>query len=128
MINNYKIISMKNLLLSLLLITLPLFSVLAQDSDVKEIKIKTSAVCDMCKTTIEKDMKFEKGVKSAELDVESKILTVQYKPSKTNPDKIRHAVAKVGYDADNIPAVPESYDNLDPCCKKDAHQDEGMHE
>jgi periplasmic mercuric ion binding protein len=91
----------------------------AQDDKLKEVKIKTSAVCDMCKTAIEKDMAFEKGVKSAELDLETKMLKVVYRTDKTDLDKIRKAINKVGYDADHMPADPKSYEKLDACCKKD---------
>ncbi len=86
--------------------------------EVKELKIKTSAICDMCKTKIEHDMKFEKGVKKATLDVETKILTLQYRADKTTPEKLRNAVAKIGYDADDVKAVQKAYDKLPGCCKK----------
>lgn len=113
---------MKNLglVLSIVLVTLFSFNSYASGKD-ETIKIKTSSQCDMCKETIEKQMAFEKGVKSAILDVESSILTVVYNPKKTNPDLIRKAVTEAGYDADDIPAVPKAYDNLHECCKKGAH-------
>jgi hypothetical protein len=63
-------------------------------------------------------MNFEKGVKRATLDVESKELTVIYQSAKTNPDKLRVAVTKIGYDADSIPADPKAYSKLHSCCKK----------
>src|SRR3954468_587121 len=90
----------------------------AQNAANAEIKIKTSAICDMCKETIEKNLAFEKGVKKSVLDVDTKIVTVTYNPSKTNPDKIRKAISKIGYDADDIPADPKGYKKLDDCCKK----------
>lgn len=83
-------------------------------------KIKTSAVCDMCKETLEKAMAYEKGVKDSKLDVETKVLTVKYDPKKTDLAKIRTAVANSGYDADAVPANPKAYDKLNACCKKDA--------
>ncbi|MCU0423263.1 MAG: cation transporter [Bacteroidia bacterium] len=86
-------------------------------------KIKTSAVCDMCKETLEKAMAYEKGVKSSELIVETKILTVTFDPKKTSLDKIRLAISNSGYDADQVLANPKSYGNLPACCKKD-----GSHE
>lgn len=88
--------------------------------DVAELKIKTSAMCDMCKETMEKHMAFEKGVKKSSLDVDSKILTVTYNPAKITPEQIRKAVAKSGYDADDVPADPKAYKKLDACCKKGA--------
>ena len=83
-----------------------------------ELKVKTSAVCEMCKETIEKELAFEKGVKKSTLDVPSKIVTVVYNPDKTTPEKIRKAISNAGYDADEIPANPKSYKKLDACCKK----------
>lgn len=87
-------------------------------SSSEEIKIQTSAVCGMCKERIEHDLAFEKGVKSVSLDDETKIVTVGYSPKKTDPDKIRQAISKIGYDADNIPADPVAYEKLPACCKK----------
>ncbi|HOW32280.1 MAG TPA: heavy metal-associated domain-containing protein [Bacteroidales bacterium] len=93
-------------------------SIYAQKAATVEIKIKTSAQCDMCKERIEKAMAFEKGVKSSVLDLDSKVLTVNYLPKKTTPEKIRNAVAATGYDADDVPANAKAYDALPPCCKK----------
>jgi copper chaperone CopZ len=90
----------------------------AQDITKAEIKIKSSATCSMCKTTIEKYLSFEKGIKKSSLDVDSKILTVIYNPQKTTPEKIRLAVSKSGYDADEVKANEKAYNNLDDCCKK----------
>ncbi|CAN5451676.1 hypothetical protein BH10BAC1_BH10BAC1_14130 [soil metagenome] len=92
----------------------------AQSSSTAELQIKTSAICDMCKTTIEKYMAFEKGVKKSTLDVDSKILTVIYDPKKTTPEQLRIAVSKSGYDADDVPADKKAYKKLDACCKKGA--------
>lgn len=92
----------------------------AQDNKLEELKIKSSVVCDMCKTTIEKELAFEKGVKKSTVDVDSKIVTVLYNPKKTTPDKIRTAISKIGYDADEVPADTKAYKKLDACCKKDA--------
>jgi periplasmic mercuric ion binding protein len=82
------------------------------------ITIKTSAVCSMCKERIESAMAFEKGVKAVNLDVKTKILTVTYKTSKTDPDKLKLAVTKIGYDADDLAADPTAYEKLPACCKK----------
>ena len=86
----------------------------------KEIKIQTSAVCGMCEERIETNIAYEKGVKSVELDDETKIVTITYKSAKTNPKKLRKAISKLGYDADDVEADPKAYAKLPPCCKKDA--------
>jgi hypothetical protein len=43
---------------------------------------------------------------------------VTYNKGKTSPEKIRKAISKVGYDADNVTADPKAYSKLDACCKK----------
>jgi periplasmic mercuric ion binding protein len=85
---------------------------------VDEVKILTSAVCGMCKERIEQNIAYEKGVIDVVLDVDTKIATIKYKTSKTNPDKLRLALSKLGYDADSIPADKVAYEKLPPCCKK----------
>jgi mercuric ion binding protein len=86
------------------------------------VKIKTSAVCDMCKETIEKAMAFEKGVKKSNLNVDSKYLSVWFNPKKTTSENIRISLTKIGYDADNYPAQNKAYEKLNECCKKDSHK------
>ena len=86
------------------------------------IKIKTSAVCGMCKDRIEKNMAFEKGVYDIVLDVPTKIATITYNPKKTDPDKLRHAIAKLGYDADDVKADKEAFNKLPKCCQKDSQK------
>lgn len=87
----------------------------------KEIKIETSAQCEMCKERIEKDMAFVNGVKEVKLDLETMILSVKYKISKTDTNKIRKAVSKIGYDADDVEADKEAYKKLPKCCQKGGH-------
>lgn len=108
-------------LFALSLFTIGVVSAQTQDA---EVKIKTSAVCKMCKKTIETALSYEKGVKASNLDVASKVVTIAYNPKKTNPDQLRKAVTKAGYDADAMPAEEKAYNQLDDCCKKDAHAEE----
>ena len=84
----------------------------------EQVQFKTSAVCDMCKSRLEKSLAYEKGVQAAHLDVPSKVLTVTYNPAKTTPTNLRTAVQKTGYDADEATADNRAYDRLPDCCKK----------
>lgn len=93
----------------------------AQETEMAEIKIKTSAVCNECKSTIESALAFTKGVKKSSLDVATSIVTVSYNPLKTTPEKIRTAISNAGYDADDVPANPKAYKKLSSCCKKEAN-------
>ena len=92
----------------------------SQDKKNAEIKIKTSAVCGMCKDKIEQGLAYEKGIKDVSLDVETKIATVNYNPAKITPDQIRKAISKLGYDADEVLADKKAYDKLPKCCQKEA--------
>ncbi len=113
--------TLKSIVLSGIVTIVGLFittTVKAQDATTAELKVMTSAVCDECKTTIEKALAFEKGVKKSNLDVKSKIVTVTYNPKKTNPEKIRLAISNAGYDADDVKANLKAYKKLADCCKK----------
>ena len=81
------------------------------------VRIKTSAICDQCKERIEHDLSFEKGVKSNVLNLDTKEVTVVYNPKKTDPDKIRVAITKIGYDADSLKADMSAFNKLPDCCK-----------
>ena len=112
---------MKNFKTILLVALVSLFTtnIKAQkNKETAEIKVKTSAECNMCKAALEKAMAYEKGVKSSNLEVETATFTIIYKPSKTTPEKIKAAINKTGYDADDMLADKKAYDNLPDCCKK----------
>lgn len=84
---------------------------------IEEVKILTSAVCEMCEKTIEDALLYTKGVKSASLDVPSAVVTVTYRADKTDLDKIKAAITAVGYKADDQEPTKEAYDALHECCK-----------
>jgi copper chaperone CopZ len=67
---------------------------------------------------LENDISFVKGVKLVKLDVETAMLTVVYDPAKTSPEKIKVAVTKSGYDADDLKADQKAFNRLNDCCKK----------
>ncbi|MCY7352198.1 MAG: cation transporter [Cytophagaceae bacterium] len=91
---------------------------LADDTKPQTVKIKTSAICKMCKARIERNLAYEKGVTDVTLDVDTKVATVTFNPKKTDVAKIKANIVKTGYDADEISADPKGYDKLPNCCKK----------
>ena len=84
------------------------------------IRIKTSSICEQCKERIENDLSFEKGIKSSNLDLKTKIVTVVYNPKKTDEQRIRVAITKIGYDADTMKADQKSFRKLPDCCKHES--------
>lgn len=103
-------------LISLIIATL--FSIAGVHAQVIASKIKTSGQCEHCKETIEKNIRFEKGIKKVVFDEKTQIVTVKFDESKTTLKNIQIAISKLGYDADSIPADPKAYENLNACCKK----------
>ena len=84
----------------------------------KEIAIKSSVICEMCRKNVEKALRF-KGIEKTTVDLQAKMITVSYDPQQTNPQKIKSAIADAGYDADEIKVNPKAYKKLAKCCKKE---------
>ncbi|MEO1653029.1 MAG: heavy metal-associated domain-containing protein [Bacteroidota bacterium] len=120
---------MKSIKITLFLFSLSAFflSVQAQEAPVELkknqaiLQVKTSAQCGMCKERIEETLAFTKGVVRSELNLENKVLSIIYNSKKADPQSLKLAVAKVGYDADEVPAEPKAYDKLPECCQKGGH-------
>ncbi|MDR6560564.1 MULTISPECIES: heavy metal-associated domain-containing protein [Arcicella] len=110
---------MKKNILALILLLVSVLT-FAETPKTETVKIKTSAICEMCKERIEKKLAFTKGVSESNLNIESKekIVTVTYNPKKTSVEKIKKAIADVGYDADEVTANAKGYEKLPSCCKK----------
>ena len=83
------------------------------------IDVKTSTICDMCEKTIEGELIYEKGVKKVDVDLEKAIVRVDYDSAKTDAVKIRTAISKLGYMADDIPADEAAWNKLPACCKNE---------
>ena len=97
-------------------------TVTAQKTNQKAV-IKTTLNCDHCAACETCGLKFKtemlkiKGLKMYELDDKAMTFTVYYNTKKTNLQKIKEAISKLGYDADEVKADPESVQKLDDCCK-----------
>jgi copper chaperone CopZ len=111
------------LIMAVVFAALMFTGVKAQTPKSVEIEIKVSSQCSMCKETIEKTLAFEKGVTKSIVDLDKDVVVVTYKTAKTSPEKIRTAISKAGYDADDIPADAKAYANLPDCCKKPADRE-----
>jgi len=119
---------MKSILkIFLLTFTVLLFSYAVSAQDKKTIQtatIKTAIYCDHCKACETCGPKFnqallkEKGVQMVVLDDRAMTIKVTYNSKKTDLAKIKAAISKLGYDADDVKADPDAYASLDGCCKK----------
>ena len=80
------------------------------------VTLKVYGVCAaFCKPRIETAAK-GKGVLSASWDVDTKMLTLVYNPSKTTLDKVQKRILDVGHDVENKKAKDIIYQSLPPCC------------
>jgi copper chaperone CopZ len=110
---------MKHLLPFLLLVLSP-SGLFAQDPDgLVALNIRTNAVCDMCVNTIQTELIYEKGVKSVVVDLDSNLVRVRMDPKRTNADKVRKALAGLGYAADDLAPDAKARAALPACCQKE---------
>lgn len=79
------------------------------------ISFKVFGLCEMCKDRIETAAK-GRGVKSADWDLDSKILTISIIPSQVSKEKIQNRIVAVGHDIENKKAKEIIYNELPPCC------------
>jgi len=73
--------------------------------------------CGMCTDKIASGLGKLEGVVKVDVDLEKKIGKVVYKAGVINLGVIEKAIAAIGYDANNTPAEPKAYSELDMCCK-----------
>lgn len=72
--------------------------------------------CEMCKETIETSLKVG-GVKMADWNKDTKMITVEFDSTKINLDHIQKNVAAVGYDNEKYRGDDSAYKNLPECCQ-----------
>lgn len=112
---NYKM--KKILIIAILFITgFATTTVQAQKKNAK-ITMEVDGICGMCKKRIEKAALNTKGVKYANWNVESHMLTLIVDERKTNVKTIQQKIADVGHDSKGVVATDEAYNSVHPCCK-----------
>src|SRR6187401_1074494 len=84
----------------------------AKDSTVT---FRVSGACEMCKERIEKTLKI-RGVRSADWNVDSKILTIIYNPGIVSFLKVNKIIAEAGHDTELEKAKDAVYNELPSCC------------
>ncbi len=79
-------------------------------------QFKVSGNCEMCKKTIEEAAAI-KGVRKAEWNKETQILSVEYNGAVTEPREVLRKVAYAGYDNEQYLAPDKAYEALKTCCR-----------
>ena len=78
--------------------------------------LKVWGKCEMCKERIEKTA-IARGAATADWNVKTKLLTVNYDPARTSVEYLSNKLAKAGYDTENYKAKDKAYNSLPDCCK-----------
>ena len=86
-----------------------------QNAKTVTAKFQVEGVCGMCEDRIE-TAALIKGVRSAEWDMPSSMLTVIYSPKNVTEDAIHNSIAAAGHDTDKVKAEDGSYSKLPGCC------------
>ena len=84
-----------------------------------EVITAKTMVCGMCEDNVEKAVYAVEGVKSVEVDLKGKLVTVQFASAQTNLQTIERAITDAGYNANDKIRDPGGYEKLDACCKAD---------
>lgn len=96
---------------------------LAQSKNIQKTVVQTSITCDHCKAcgscgkNLQAGLFKIKGLKTFEIDEDTKQITVYYDRRKTSIETIRERIASLGFNADDVKATPEAIAALANCCK-----------
>ena len=102
-------------ILLLLLISFSTQLLAQENSKDTTVTFKVFGNCAMCKKRIETASR-GKGVKTVDWNIETKMLTLEYDPSQTNPEKVQQRIADVGHDTELKKAKDYVYKDLPECC------------
>jgi len=98
---------MKTLSITILLMLATTVLATAQDKkQLIDISFETSITCEHCITTIMSSLPLEKGVKNVKCDLETKEVKVTIRKDKTDSEKIKRALEKLGYTAKKTSEKP----------------------
>ena len=76
-----------------------------------EVTFETSITCDNCVNTIMSSLPLEKGIKNVTCNIEKKEVKVSFRQDKTDKEKIRRSLEKLGYVAKEKKPDKESEKN-----------------
>ena len=85
-----------------------------QAKDIRTLRVTTTPAmhCEGCETRIKENLRFEKGVKRIETDIDSQTVTITYDADKTTPQALIDAFGKFGYAADYKDAAADSIPSM----------------
>lgn len=99
-------------------LAITLMGVAAQAKDIKTVIFTTQPQmhCAGCEKKIKGNLRYEKGVKRIDTNVEQQKVTVKYDADKTSAEKLQKAFKKFGYEARQVKADEKvKRDNTQSC-------------
>ena len=92
---------MKTKVLSLFVFMLMCVLSVNANNDKKKATVTylVSMTCGNCQQRIESNIPYEKGVTDLKVDLEKKLVTVEYRTDKTTAENIKAAITKMGFTA-----------------------------
>jgi len=108
------------ILFSILIIMLA-FSCYSQEKTTSKVQManfKVEGVCGMCEKRIESALDIV-GIKRADWDLETSMITVIYNPKKITEDEMHQILADAGHRTSKKQKSKVAYEKFPNCCKYD---------
>lgn len=108
-------------------------AIMAKDIKTTVFTTQPQMHCESCENKIKNNLRFEKGIKKIETNVEQQAVTITYDADKTTPEAIIAGFKKIGYDAttknacgektccaekQTCPKAGQADEKQPSCCKK----------
>jgi len=104
-------------LIFILLLTFVFTIINAMSLHYETTTFKVAGNCEMCKKRIETALQASTAVKSAEWDVQTRMVKLVYDPHAISLTKIHLLIADAGHDTDKVKAQEAVYKVLPGCCQ-----------
>ena len=87
--------------------TMLLMAFYCMAKDIKTVVFTTlpQMHCENCENKIKGNLRFEKGVKTIETNIEKQQVTISFDADKTSVEKLRKGFEKIGYEAKEVEAA-----------------------
>lgn len=105
----------------LLTLALMMSFTVAMAKDIQNVCFKVEQMeCHNCANKVKKNIRFEKGVKMIETDVENRIVTITYDADKTDIKRLADGFEKIDYTATPVTDcnIPADKCKGKSCCNK----------
>ena len=88
----------------------------AQNKKNEKTSFEVIGNCEICKKRIEKAALSKQGVKYANWDIPSNLISVIYNSNKISLKNVQAAISSVGHDTPMFKALDSVYNELPMCC------------